>query len=395
MFAARCVTAALVLGASTVAVWAQSRESSNGTGSISGHVYCADTNAAARLAKVLLMPVMPANASGDTERVGRLPGSATDLDGAFRIDKVSPGEYYIYAVLPGYINVISVFSTKELQSRDRAVQDRVRQRVATVLVSANTVADVQIRLERAGAIAGTVRYDDGTPVPGATMTLLELDEKSTQDAKPPKEVKTLSPFLFDQVGTITDDRGRYRVSGLAEGKYSVKATLAGPKRIEYQMGEEFVDDAGNQMKISAFLGDTLHWKDAKAVELGVGEEKGGVDVTIPVQGLHTVAGTVEARSDGHRINAGTVRLTGVDDTSFDRKVAVNDGEFEFDFVPQGKYIVSIDGARDTKRRTVQAEGKSFFVVDTLRKFGLAQLPVMVQTTDITGLALTVPPAKAE
>ncbi len=144
-------------------------------GSVSGRVYCADTNAVARTARVLLVPV-PVE-SGASETHGQsgvsLPGAGTDFDGAFRINKVPVGEYYIYAVLPGYVDVITEFSEKELQSTDRAVSDRVRQKVTTVLVTENTVADVQLSIERAGSIAGTVRYDDGTPVADATITLLE------------------------------------------------------------------------------------------------------------------------------------------------------------------------------------------------------------------------------
>jgi ribosomal protein L2 len=69
---------------------------------------------------------------------------------------------------------------------------------------------------------------------------------------------------------------------------------------------------------------------------------------------------------------------------------LQDGTFEFDFVPEGRYVISVEGAKDTKGRIAQAEGRAIFVVDTLRKFGTAQLPVIVQTTDVKNLVLEVP-----
>jgi hypothetical protein len=255
--ARRCVVSTLVLAVTSASAWAQMREKPGQTlGSVSGRVYCADTNAVARMAKVLLMPVKVGSDApqGNLEAGTSLPGAGTDFDGAFHIDNVPVGEYYIYAVLPGYVNVISVFSAAELQSADKTVSDHVRQKVSTVLVSQNAAAEAQLSIERAGAIAGTIRYDDGTPVPDATVTLLDGERDGETRSVSPKATKMTSAFLFDQVGTVTDDRGRFRVSGIPEGKYSAKLTLAGPKRIQYQIGGDLVDDSGNQMKLSVFFG---------------------------------------------------------------------------------------------------------------------------------------------
>jgi hypothetical protein len=391
----RCIVLTVVIPLAGASAWAQASKPGQTSGSISGHVYCADTNAAARMAKVLLMPVKD---NSDATHVNveaeiSLPGAATDFDGAFRIDNVPTGEYYIYAVLPGYVNAISGFSAKELQSTDKAVFDHVRQKVSTVLVAENAVTEVHLRIERAGAISGTVRYDDGTPVPDATVTLLDGEEEGAVRLVLPKAAKTISPFLFDPVGSVTDDRGRFRLAGIAEGRYSSKVTLLGPKRIQYRPGGDMVDDSGNQMSLSVFLGDTLHWKDARVLTLGAGEEKDGVDITVPIRGLHTVEGTVEAKVDGHRINAGNIRLTGTDDPGFKRALVLQDGTFEFDFVPEGRYVISIDDAKDTKARIVQTQGRPIYVVDTLRKYGSAQLPVNLQTTDIKDLVLTVAASK--
>ena len=396
----RLIAGGLALAASSASACAQMTEKRvNASGSISGHVYCADTNAPARMAKVLLLPKAGSTMKNKPEGSTSLPGAGTDFDGAFRIDSVPAGEYYIYALLPGYVDVLAGFSEKELESQDPAEADKVRQKVLVVRVQESGAITADLRIERAGSIAGTVDYDDGTPVSDSTVSILagEGVGAGEGETKPqqPTPTKTLSPFLFDQVGTVTDDHGRFRIAGVREGRYSLKVTLASPKRISYTSELQWVEDSGDQMTISVYLGDTLHWKDAGTVALGAGEEKTGIDITVPLQGLHTIEGIVEAKTDGHRINSGTVRLNGTDDTSFERSADLHDGTFEFDLLPVGNYTVEVQNAKDTKGRIAQAEGRSIFVVDTLGVFGSAKVPVILQTTDIMNVVLTVPLAKHE
>jgi len=72
----RLIAGGLALVASGASVYAQlSEKQINTSGSISGHVYCADTNAPARMAKVLLLPK-----AGSTKN--KVEGSAS-LPGAF------------------------------------------------------------------------------------------------------------------------------------------------------------------------------------------------------------------------------------------------------------------------------------------------------------------------
>src|SRR5438045_1710310 len=67
------------------------------TGSVTGHVTCADTNTPSRLAIVVLRPV-PAAKSADPAAASK-PVEArrvqTLLDGSFLIPKVAPGTYLV------------------------------------------------------------------------------------------------------------------------------------------------------------------------------------------------------------------------------------------------------------------------------------------------------------
>ncbi len=94
------------------------------TGSVSGHVYCADTNAPARFARVMLRPV--GTSSGTTrENYFSQSQATTGLDGSFQMQNVAPGTYYVFASLTGYLNPLSQVATADLTSTDPAAQERV------------------------------------------------------------------------------------------------------------------------------------------------------------------------------------------------------------------------------------------------------------------------------
>jgi hypothetical protein len=80
------------------------------TGSVTGHVTCADTNTPARLAIVVLRPV-PAVKSTDSTAASK-PVEArrvqTLLDGTFSIPSVAPGTYFVLASMAGYISPLAV-----------------------------------------------------------------------------------------------------------------------------------------------------------------------------------------------------------------------------------------------------------------------------------------------
>jgi hypothetical protein len=85
---------------------------------VTGHVYCADTNAPARLAVVMLEPVSVlgqgnADVRGPQELI-HADAVQTGLDGSFTIPNVESGTYYVLAYKPGYLSPLSFFSEETL-----------------------------------------------------------------------------------------------------------------------------------------------------------------------------------------------------------------------------------------------------------------------------------------
>ena len=61
------------------------------------------------------------------------------------------------------------------------------------------------------------------------------------------------------------------------------------------------------------LGNTFGAKNATTVKVSDAETARGADIVIPLSGMHTVAGRVEAAADGHAPSQATVTLLYADD----------------------------------------------------------------------------------
>ena len=96
-----------ILGCATT-IFAQQKVADEAvvTTTVSGHVYCADTNAPARMASVILQPAEAIDAfkpGADNHVSSHGESVQTLLDGSFTIQHVPPGTYYVIASEPGYI----------------------------------------------------------------------------------------------------------------------------------------------------------------------------------------------------------------------------------------------------------------------------------------------------
>src|ERR1700750_1641798 len=100
----------LLLPVVTLASAAQNNPTAkSGSGTVTGHVYCADTNAAARMATAQLEPVKEGeHRSADHPHFsGDMPAGGvaqTGFDGSFPLSNVPPGSYYVVAAKAGYLS---------------------------------------------------------------------------------------------------------------------------------------------------------------------------------------------------------------------------------------------------------------------------------------------------
>jgi len=124
--------------------------------------------------------------------------AVSSADGAFHIEGIVPGRYRLFTERTGFIEVDKHHT-------------RTEGRILT-LVSGQELKDVQIRLQAAAVVRGSVTDEDGEPMPNAQVSVLRQTFVSGRNH-------------LEQAGAEhTNDLGEYRVAGLPSGNYYVSVS---------------------------------------------------------------------------------------------------------------------------------------------------------------------------
>lgn len=364
---------------------------------VSGTVFCADTNAPARLATVVLRPVLTpgAKSSADTAATQQqLRNVQTQLDGSFAVPQVAPGSYYVMASLPGYISPLAKLGIKlnALLNPDDALRKSLHDEIPIVTVQGSVGASINVSLERGASVSGTVTYDDGSPAPEMSIRLLT----HKKDKWVP--VETGSANGMNGSSGETDDRGNYHISGLPESReYLIEADLSEGSSTEYVSKNGTAVMVGPGFTLHFYSGGALRTKDAHPFTLKLGEDRPGEDISLPLSKLHKIQGAVIAKSDGHTVTEAKLTLKFTDDQSELGSTNLDkDGTFSLSFVPEGDYTLSVDGAADVnyidKPNPPGSMPASYPEPHKTHEYGPAEIPVHIEG-DRTDLVIAVPEKK--
>jgi hypothetical protein len=124
--------------------------------------------------------------------------TAADAEGRFRLTGLEAGLYQITGYSPAYVSQLP--ETDSAQSYYR-VGDSVR-----------------VEMIKGGVITGTVVNSTGEPIVGIRVRAISVRDPKGQFTRTPQ---------FGNTERSTDDRGMYRLYGLAPGTYVVSAGGAG------------------------------------------------------------------------------------------------------------------------------------------------------------------------
>ncbi len=280
----------------------------------------------------------------------------TNARGEFRIAGVPAGRYFIGVNGRG---VVSTDSFIELGDDRETRYDRseLRKYFEEIEVDGVTSKQVVIRARKGGIITGKVSYANGDPAIDHPITILR--RKRDKYSMFFTDSNTMSLVLR------TDDRGIFRVPGLPTGEYIVGAT----PMIEH--GELIKDSTleanmVGSMLVVTFYPSTMLPTNATPISIEAGEEKTGIDITLPDLQFHTVAGVVRERDNRRPVSQAKVRIIrketyetvgrlfwpyseGMPGVSTDKL-----GRWRFREVPDGHYIIFVtpsDEGPPSERKT--------------------------------------------
>ncbi len=192
--------------------------------------------------------------NGPVNRSQNMPSAKTDADGRYRLGGVAPGSYRIMSIAPAHVTT----ETSE-GPFGRAL----------TINPGEAVENIDFRLTRGGVITGRVTGSDGKPIIG------EMVQLTPEDNTQPFALMLMA--RTDRSQLMTDDRGVYRIYGLAAGRYRVSVGTGGA-RAPRRAG---TGSNGTQTFYQrTFYPGVTDEAQAKLVEVTAGSETTDIDITL-------------------------------------------------------------------------------------------------------------------
>lgn len=315
----------------------------------------------------------------------------TGDDGAFVFDGLPAGRYVLTASKDGYV-------TSSAGARRLG-------RLGDIELPAGGTARVDLAMIKGGVITGRVQLPNNEPAAGISVQVLRFDNSG------PLGDRRLAPAGIPAV--TTDDRGEYRIFGLAAGTYYVRAQsrfqmVPGADEGFHVPTEAEIRAALAEVKAEAtssrpgvppkprpapaapaprrgitlaptyFPGTSIPDR-AAAVALKPGEIRAGVDIDLEYVPLAMLEGFVNLPPGTGRAVL-TLSSAEVLSTGFRRGAgASQEGAFSFRGVPPGTYVITV--------RALPADPRGGSAVSSY----WGRTDVTVSGEDLSGITITTQP----
>ncbi len=258
-------------------------------------------------------------------------GGTTTAEGKFGLTGIPAGNYSLTVEKTGFVTPPGADSL-----------------VSVHLTESDRKFGLKLKLLPTGAITGRVLDQAGDPIEGAQVTV--------EGATP-------------QSGT-TDERGYFRLGGLAPGKYRVRSSLNNSLNLP---PETRTDGTQDLHYAATWFPGVASAKESTRVEVRPSGESGGADIHMRLSPWVRISGRVFGLPEGMDRATLTARPTGLFAGAVFSRVRP-DGTFELWRVDTGKYIIGANwqGPGNQLMKTVDVE-------------------IEVATSNIDGLELRVVP----
>lgn len=345
---------------------------------IFGRVFYEDTGKPVRRGVISLLKI-PAPREDDLKTYENLDEvynskTATNESGEFKMEDISPGEYYAYLDVAGVLNpnIYNDFYRDGLKV-STAKLDAVFQKI--VVAEGVKEMPVLIRVKRGGAIGGRILYADGEPAINVKVEILRKGDVFENQNRTPSRSQG-----------ATDDRGVYRFPGLPPGEYTVRI-------IEPANTTQIGSNTYESSKLHTYYGDTPKAKEAKTIELALGEEKSEINITIPDRKTYRISGIVIGKSNKNILPNSRLRFIVKGDESVLSYQLVSDyssftsdekGRWTAIDLPAGTYIVTVSPPYDYLMDEEPKQGKNE------PRFAETKKEIVIEDKDLENVIFELP-----
>lgn len=331
--------------------------------------------------------------------------TVTDAQGNYTFSNIEAGRYAVYATIPNALSPLLAAALKAAEDESKITDDTA----PSVEVNANYVTFdghnylmADLTLPAAGRVMGRAAYPDGEPVVGKVILLWR---------------KNGSDFVsLAMLKAVTDDRGWYRVEDVPAGEYIAGVLdefASQPTNTTYASNFYDSDTKGFP---AAYHPDTLQPTKAVPFAVSDGAPTENINITVPVEGLARMSGTVTWRVDGQPAQAritvqqmpdetaqttdnplryeafskltktfqstpgGLAFFTAANSTSLTTDAQ---GRWSLSGLPTGQYLISIAAQTKSDRFGAQSTAADTYQVNTQQKVTLSSATPLEITTQLS------------
>lgn len=273
-----------------------------------------------------------------------LARATTDADGRYFLTGVPPGRNALLINAPAYVS----------PQQNPGFGDFSK---SLTIYPAETIEDVDFPLQRGAVITGRIIDAEGEPIPFGYINVAQLDKNGQ---KQPFQPRYLGWEMMQ-----TDDRGIYRIYGLAPGRY--KVSFGSSKEEGSLMYGQQQQWRGYFQRI--FYPGTADENEAKIIELAEGDEAAEIDIKLGRREATFQASgrIVDAETNqpvpNMMVGVGTLadRRGGFGGVMFGQQSDAN-GEFRIQGLMPNKYGAFVE-SRDEESSEFYSERTRFEIID--------------------------------
>lgn len=305
------------------------------TASLSGRVTSVTDGKPVARARVVLSadeifecpPGTPDGVTDNCQRYNRT--EITDKDGRYAFDKLPRGKTFVVRANK------TGFAPRAFGETPPAVAPTF-----VILKDGEKKIDIDVQLVPQNYMSGTLFDEDGTPFAGALVEALRAVYDKGQRS------------FVTAAESVTDDRGHFRLFGLAPGQYFITAFDPAYSRVGDQLGQLFYGPT--------FYPGTVYQDDAVRITLDPGVPREGLEFKLQIIRPSRMTGKLNAA--GLQLLAGAVNI-GPSRNSRSASFAISeadirpDGVFQFANILAERYVIRA-------RAAIEIKGVSHFALWT-------------------------------